>query len=116
MLHIDRREVGAAVAVGGLICLIFLMAWALQPDRDGEPISTSATVVSAQPFVPINKYRRTVMRTNFSMRLDDGRDVWVSAAAGCVPTYNRGDRVRLIATRTNGGRVQWKIVGDRCVI
>ncbi len=115
MFSIDRREIGAAVAIGGMLCLIAGMAWWPQPSKE-EPLRATATFVSARPFVDANKYRKAITRLAISVQLNDGSTLVVNPAAECVPTYRKGDRLELTGVHTNGGCIEWKIANDRCPV
>lgn len=115
MIPVDRREIGAAVAIGAVVCLIAVMAWWPQPSTK-EPLRATASFVSARPYTGINKYRKPIARVAISVRLSDGSALVLYPAAECAPTYREGDRLELMGIHTNGGRIEWKIVNARCQV
>lgn len=115
MFPVDRREMGAAVAIGAMVSLIAAMAWWQQPSTE-KPLRAAATFVSARPYTDTNKYRKPIARVAISVRLNDGSALVVYPAAECAPTYREGDRLELMGVYTNGGRVEWKIANARCQV
>lgn len=115
MIFVDRREIGAAVAIGAVVCLIAVMAWWPQPSTE-EPLRATASVVSSRPYTDINKYRKPIARVAISVRLSDGSALVLYPAAECAPTYRKGDRLELTGIHTNGGRIEWKIANVGCEV
>lgn len=105
------QEVGAAFIIATMIGGVAWYWWLNLPATRAVVV-TRATVVSLTPGLGGKNDPR--LRAQVALRLDDGMPVTLGRSLSCVPALKSGDKIQLAGARSNGGAMQWSVVGERC--
>ena len=112
-LRLSRGDVVAALIIFALVAVFVWFRWAALPDPAQPTDTTEATVVSISFAVPRGRSGGQAS-ASIRLRLDDGTEISVGRKARCLPAVDRGDRVRLIGSRSHAGSRIWSIAGEPC--
>lgn len=112
-LRLSRADVAAALIILALVVGLTWFKWAELSGRDRTVHAVEATVISITQRFPQGRSGAQAS-ASISLQLADGTNVSISRELRCLPAVDRGDRVRLIASRSNAGLTMWSIVGEPC--